>query len=129
MGLGDPGNNESGMVWEKMTNESMLTHSKYRFDLGGHHMARITPGQPGTGTVIARRGNCWQRTRATEDGVTGWAKLRPGNYKLVDEQSGEMIAVFLSTSASWGEGGNVEGQRWSRRAFGDFHCAECCFDY
>lgn len=101
-----------------MTNESILKHSRYRFEFGEQRgclsTARRQTGMETSASCTqptktkARRSYVWQRTRATEDGVTGWGMLSSGNYKLIDQQSGETIAVFLSNGIrSWKTAGKL----------------------
>jgi hypothetical protein len=84
LGLGDPAD-ELMMVWEEMKNMKRLAHSRYRLE--------VTSNEPcGSGQ---RRAIIFQRTHAKEDGVTN--RLSVMNYKLVDEETGEVLAVYLAT--------------------------------
>jgi hypothetical protein len=93
LGLGDPAN-ELAMVWEEMKNMKKLTHSTYRLETTSNE-----PGGPGK-----RRAIVFQRTHAKEDGVTNWLNFM--NYKIVDEETGELLATYLATG--WKE--------WKKRA-------------
>jgi hypothetical protein len=84
LGLGDPAD-ELMMVWEEMKNMKRLGHSRYRLE--------VTNNEPfGSGE---RRAIVFQRTHSKEDGVTN--RLSVMNYKLVDEGSGEVLAVYVTT--------------------------------
>lgn len=112
MGLGDPEQNANEMVWEDMTNETMVKHSKYRFEFETREMHCVSDTEGGTvpsfPSAAGRRVYCWERTRSSEDGVTGLSKLSCGSYRLVDEQSGEMIAAFSSNGVkSWKKAGKL----------------------
>ena len=89
LGLGDPAD-ELAMVWEEMKNMEKLGHSLYRLE--------VTNNEPGG--LEERRTIAFKRTRAKEDGVIN--KLSCMNYKLVDEATGEVLAVHLATGLrSW----------------------------
>jgi hypothetical protein len=98
IGLGDPVD-ELAMVWEEMKNMKKIGHSLYRVE--------VTNDEPIGGEVsdIAdgsrkRRAILFQRTRAKEDGVT--SKLSCMNYRLLDEATGEVLAVCLGSGfKSW----------------------------
>ena len=81
LGLGNPETSEKDVVWEDMENLSKgIGHSKYRFEMTISHQ---------------RRSFLWQRTRDSADGVEGVGRLINWNYKLVDERTGEVLAVYL----------------------------------
>jgi hypothetical protein len=93
IGLGDPADGPS-MVWEEMKNMKRFGHSLYRVE--------VTNDEPVGGEIGVvhncsreRRAILFQRTRAKEDGVT--SKLSWMNYRLVDEMTGEVLAVCLGT--------------------------------
>ena len=80
------------MVWEEMKNMMRFGYSLYRVE--------VTNDEPVGGEVGVtndcsrkRRVILFQRTRAKEDGVT--SKLSCMNYWLVDEVTGELLAVCL----------------------------------
>ncbi|KAF3480707.1 uncharacterized protein GIQ15_06054 [Arthroderma uncinatum] len=77
IGLGDPAE-PLKMVWEDLKKESK-DHSKYRFE---------------TTVDDARRGFLWKRTRSI--GVEGSVpnKFSESNFKLVDEQTGELLGIY-----------------------------------
>ena len=93
IGLGDPVD-EPAMVLEEMKNMKRFGHSLYRVE--------VTNDEPVGGEVgivgdcsRKRRAILFQRTRSKEDGVT--SKLSCMNYRLVDEVTGEVLAVCLGT--------------------------------
>lgn len=95
LGFGDPDLSEREMIWENMKNVSRgLGHSKYRVEM----------------TVKdERRSFLWQRTRDTVDGVHGAGKLTNWNYKLVDETTGDVVAVYLENfMKSWNKKGRLQ---------------------
>lgn len=83
MCLGNP--NETNAIWEDLTKESH-DHSKYRWE-----MSVDSHGYGG-----ARKGFLWKRTRTVgvEDSKPGAVSSR--NFKLVDEVTGEILAVFAN---------------------------------
>jgi hypothetical protein len=90
MGLGDP-ENEREMVWEEMRNQDSPHHSQYRFEMSLND---------------ERRAFLWLRTRAKEDGAT---KLSYRNYKLLDEKTGEVLALYVESGwRSWQKKGELE---------------------
>lgn len=95
LGLGSPETSEQDVVWEEMKNVSKaFGHSKYRFEMTLHHQ---------------RRSFLWQRTRDSADGVEGAGKLINWNYKLVDERTGEVMAVYLENLfKSWMKKGKLQ---------------------
>lgn len=104
LGLGDPSTNEKDTVWENMKNISWgLGHSKYRFEMTINN---------------ERRSFLWQRTRDPADGVQGIGKMINWNYKVVDEKTGEVLAVYLENFLrSWSKKGKLQmkadlGQDW-----------------
>ena len=86
---------EQDMEWTEMRNEHVLGHAMYRFemDVGGD----------------MRRGFEWTRTRSEDDGVESTAaKVRGGSYRLSDEASGEVLAVYLENGLkSWKKKGKL----------------------
>lgn len=81
--LGNP--DDPNAIWEDLTKESR-DHSKYRWEMstGGH------------GYGGERKGFLWKRTRTVgvEDSKPG--KISTRNFKLVDEVTGEILAVFAN---------------------------------
>lgn len=88
LGLGDP-DNMSSVQWEDMTKETILS-SRYRFEMAVPYEPSQAPG--------ARRSFLWKRTRSV--GVDGSApsKWTTQNYKLLDERSEQVLAVFSGTN-------------------------------
>lgn len=97
LGLGDP-EDISNIRWEDMTKE-LLHKSKYRLET----TLACDPGR----LHSERRVFLWKRTRSV--GVEGETpfRLTSRNYKLVDEASGQVLAVF-SGGGRPGGGGRIE---------------------
>jgi hypothetical protein len=95
-GVGDTKSNPSGIVWEEMRNVSkMLGRNKYAWDFTevpewNDIMSNKHP--PGT------RRFKWQRTHNREDGIENKLCLR--NFRLTDEDTGAVVAVFVASSLS-----------------------------
>lgn len=85
---------ELAMLWEEMKNINKLGHSRYRLEVTNNEH-----GVPGE-----RRAIVFQRTHSKENGVTN--RLSCMNYKIVDEATGELLAMYLATG--WKE--------WKKRA-------------
>jgi hypothetical protein len=89
LGLGDPVD-ELALFWKEMKNMKRLAHSQYRLEVTSNEL-------DGFGE---RRSIVFQRTHAKKDGVTN--RLSCMNYKVVDEGTGEVLAVYLATGwKSW----------------------------
>jgi hypothetical protein len=82
--LGDP--KDSNAIWEDLKKES-IDHSRYRWEMsiGGH-------GYGGG----ERRGFLWKRTHTVGVGDSKPGKISTRNFKLVDETTGEILAVFAN---------------------------------
>ena len=95
LGLGNRETSEQDMVWEDMKNISQCWgHSKYRFEMTIDRQ---------------RRSFLWQRTRDSADGVDGVGRFINWNYKLVDERTGEVLAVYLENFLkSWLKKGKLQ---------------------
>jgi hypothetical protein len=93
IGLGDPAD-EPATVWEEMKNMKRFGHSLYRAEVSGDEPIGGEVGIIGD-CNRKRRAILFQRTRSKEDGVT--SKLSCMNYRLVDEATGEVLAVCLGT--------------------------------
>ncbi|OQD83988.1 hypothetical protein PENANT_c014G05771 [Penicillium antarcticum] len=87
LGLGDPGN-MSSVQWEDMTKEN-IHNSRYRFEMAVPNERIQLAG--------ARRSFVWKRTRSIGVGGSATSKWTTQNYKLVDERSGQVLAVFSGT--------------------------------
>lgn len=97
LGIGNP-DDMSNVQWEDMTKE-LLHKPKYRLEMTVQHGADQTPGE--------RRKFLWKRTRSVgvEDSAPSRWSIR--NYKMVDEQTGQIMAVF-SGGRRPGRGGKIQ---------------------
>ncbi len=95
LGLGDPDTSEKDMIWEDMQNTSRgVGHSKYRLKM-------TINGE--------RRSFLWQRSRDAADGGSGPGKMGNWNYRVVDERTGEVLAVYLDNFwKSWNKKGKLQ---------------------
>ncbi|KAJ5085640.1 hypothetical protein N7532_010411 [Penicillium argentinense] len=84
LAIGDP-IDENNVVWEDMTKESAI-HSKYRFEM-------TVPNKQQTGNR-ERRGFLWKRTRHVAVDGESAPILGSRSFKLVDESTGQVLAVF-----------------------------------
>lgn len=84
VGLGDPSHPDA-VSWEDVTKLG-LSASKYRWETS-------IPGATSGGKP---RGLLWKRTRAVGVDDTKIPALSIRNHKLVDEETGELLAVFTS---------------------------------
>lgn len=84
LGLGDP-NDVNQVQWEDMTKESAL-HSKYRLE-----MTVPCHQEP---SHVERRPFLWKRTHHVKVDDATPMMWSARNYKLVDEVTGELLAVF-----------------------------------
>ncbi|EXJ60988.1 hypothetical protein A1O7_05141 [Cladophialophora yegresii CBS 114405] len=93
-GIGDAQKDPNSVQWEEMRNVSkMLTKSKYEWDFTEYpEWSDIDAGTHPPGTRRFR----WQRTISNEDGVENKLSLR--NYRLTDEESGSVVAVFVAST-------------------------------
>lgn len=104
LGFGNPHTSEKDVVWENMENVSRgVGHSKYRVEM----------------TINDdRRSFLWQRTRDPAHGVQGAGKMINWNYTLVDETTGQVLAVYLENFwKSWQKKGKLQlredlGKEW-----------------
>ncbi|KAJ5086550.1 hypothetical protein NUU61_007857 [Penicillium alfredii] len=88
VGLGDPA--DPNIAWEDLIRHKLTTH--YRFEIS-------------LGDAGERRAFVWKRTNSV--GIGG--KRRRGNFKLLDECSGELVAVYLNNGAkSWSKCGKFQ---------------------
>lgn len=87
VGLGDPEASADSVCWEDVTRETTVRAARYRWvtDLAGP-----------SGDGDSRRSLMWKRTGSV--GVDGEKvmALSARNHKLVDERTGELLAVFTS---------------------------------
>lgn len=79
LGLGDPDNDPNGVVWTEMHRTSkLLTRKSFVFE---HEGSSFT----------------WERTHSGADGIQGiTGKLSSANYRLSDDRSGNVVAVFAA---------------------------------
>ncbi|KAK2756102.1 hypothetical protein FQN54_005509 [Arachnomyces sp. PD_36] len=84
MCLGDP--KDTNAIWEDLTKENTLDHSKYRWEMT----------IPGHGYGGERKAFLWKRTHSVGVGDSKPGKLSTRNFKLVDEVTGEILAVFAN---------------------------------
>jgi len=98
LGLGDASDPNS-MTWEEMRNASAIRHKQYRFEV--------------TDDDGRRRGFFWKRTHNEQHGVEGiLSKMSIENHKLVDEETGAVLAVYLENGVkSWKKKGKLQIQR------------------
>lgn len=84
LALGDP-NDVAHVRWEDMTKESVL-HSQYRWEMTVPSRQEYPHRE--------RRSFCWKRTHHVKVDDAKPVIWSPQNYKLVDELTGEVLAVF-----------------------------------
>lgn len=88
IGLGDP--NDPNIVWEDLTRYKLTTH--YRFEI------TLETGE--------RRAFVWKRTNHVGIGEDKPSRLGTKNFKLQDELTEELVAVYLNNGAkSWKKSG------------------------
>ena len=86
LGLGDPAN-PLNMSWEDLTKESSMDHSLYRLDFTFRSHDANEP---------QRRSFRWKRTHSVGVKSSKPSKFGLMNFKLVDEATGELLAVFAN---------------------------------
>lgn len=86
IGLGDPARPDA-VVWEDLTKEGIRA-SKYRWQTS-------VPGAT-SGSGDGPRALLWKRTRKVGVDDVAVSLLSMRNHKLVDERTGELLAVFTS---------------------------------
>lgn len=84
LGLGNP-DDVNNIQWEDMTKQSPL-HSKYRFEMTVPSQQRDSHGE--------RRSFLWKRTHHVMVDDSSSFKWSSRNFKLVDEGTGRVLAVF-----------------------------------
>ena len=80
-------------------------HHKYSLTIPGGVTGNSSSGEP--------RKYAWERTRSSKDGVDLVGKLSKLNYKFVDVETGEVLAVYLENGKkSWLKRGKlrIKGQ-------------------
>lgn len=102
LGLGDPSSDASGVVWEKMQRQTFFLKNKWTFEFSdpegnGCNMDLVMPApSPSINAPPIRRHFIWQRTNDAALGVKGVGKISIRNVQLVDQDSGDVVAVFLA---------------------------------
>ncbi|KAK5058830.1 hypothetical protein LTR84_011094 [Exophiala bonariae] len=95
LGLGDPLNDPSSVVWEELRRQSLLKNRwSFEFDDSIGHNDIGTPRSEGT----RRRRLLWQRTTDAADGVEGLSRMSIQNFRLTDQGTGDVVAVFIASN-------------------------------
>ncbi|KAL2865260.1 uncharacterized protein BJX67DRAFT_383000 [Aspergillus lucknowensis] len=93
VGLGDPNRDARNVVWEDLIRHKLTTH--YRFEI-------TLPGGE-------RRAFVWKRTNSVGIGDDKPSFLGTRSFKLQDERTEELIAVYLNNGAkSWKKCGKFQ---------------------
>lgn len=87
IGLGDPARPDA-VLWEDLTKEKTVSAAKYRWETS------VTGATSGGGG--GPRALLWKRTRKVGVDDVSVSSLSRRNHKLVDERTGELLAVFTS---------------------------------
>ncbi|EAW10923.1 uncharacterized protein ACLA_065570 [Aspergillus clavatus NRRL 1] len=95
VGLGDP-QSPNSVTWEDLVCLSFV-HVRYRFQM-----------TVDTGNGIERRPFVWKHTYSVGVGDTKPSLLTWRNFKLVDEATDQLIAVFTSNSWGYKKSGKLE---------------------
>lgn len=91
VGLGD--SDDPNIAWEDLIRHKLTTH--YRFE------NTVNNGE--------RRAFVWKRTNTVGIGDEKPSKLSSRNFKLQDEQTGELVAVYLNNGTkSWKKSGKFQ---------------------
>ncbi|KAL1958820.1 hypothetical protein VTO42DRAFT_3657 [Malbranchea cinnamomea] len=99
LGLGDPAEPLS-MVWEDLVKVSMLVHSCYRLECTVY---------PNATSESQRKTFLWKRTHSVGVEDSKPSKLSDLNFKLVDEDAGELVAIFANNGIkSFKKQGKIE---------------------
>lgn len=109
LGIGDPVNDPNGVVWQEMRRPSRLSlKCRYGFEFVDSSPALADGGarldvekRAATYGGPVKRRFTWQRTSSTADGIESTAKkLSLRNYRLSDDDTGEVVAVFIAACLS-----------------------------
>ncbi|KEF54575.1 uncharacterized protein A1O9_09017 [Exophiala aquamarina CBS 119918] len=92
LGLGNPSRDASSVVWEKMQRQTFFKN-KWTFEFTDPNACDMPIPSI---NAPARRHFIWQRTNNSTLGVKGVGKLSIRNVRLVDQDSGDVVAVFLA---------------------------------
>ncbi|OGE47211.1 hypothetical protein PENARI_c055G03588 [Penicillium arizonense] len=91
VGLGNP--NDPNVAWEDLTRHKLTTH--YRFEIA------LNSGE--------RRAFVWKRTNSVGIGEEKPSKIGSKNFKLQDERTAELVAVYLNNGTkSWKKSGKFQ---------------------
>jgi len=91
VGLGDP--DQPNIPWEDLIRHKLTTH--YRFEM------TLENGE--------RRAFVWKRTNSVGIGGESPSKLSARNFKLLDEQTEQLVAVYLNNGTkSWKKSGKFQ---------------------
>jgi hypothetical protein len=104
IGLGDPTADPRGTVWEDLTQVSWyLRHYKFETEIkvsGSEASAGDEPSE--------RRRFLWKRTSSVGVEEAKPSRLSSGSYKLVDQSTGEIVAVFTENVKAVMKKGKLE---------------------
>ena len=96
LGVGDPSSHASGVVWEKMQRQTFFKN-KWTFEFTDSSVGdAISAVLPPSISVPVRRHFIWQRTSDAALGVKGVGRMSIRNVRLIDQDTGDVIAVFLA---------------------------------
>lgn len=91
VGLGNP--NDPNVAWEDLMRHKLTTH--YRFEI------TLNSGE--------RRAFVWKRTNSVGIGEEKPSKIGSKNFKLQDERTAELVAVYLNNGTkSWKKSGKFQ---------------------
>lgn len=91
VGFGDP--NDPNIIWEDLKRHKLTSHYRIEIALNGG----------------ARKSFMWKRTHNTPIGDDAPSKLSTKNFKLIDEQTEELLAVYVNNGVkSWEKCGKFQ---------------------
>ncbi|EGE06271.1 hypothetical protein TEQG_05275 [Trichophyton equinum CBS 127.97] len=100
--IGHVSTSAEDMTWEDLTRESR-DHSTYRFEM------ELLVQSMRRGPELGRRAFVWKRTHSMGVESSKPSKLSACNYKLVDEESGKIMAVIANNGLkSMNKKGKIE---------------------
>lgn len=94
LGLGDPLDDPSSVTWEALHRQALLKN-KWTFEFDDSPGRNVATPRLGTPT---RRHFIWQRTNDAADGVEGISRMSMRNFRLNDQDTGDVVAVFLASN-------------------------------
>lgn len=110
LGFGDPERDANSVVWEQMRNTSYWFWNmkfQFQFDTRSGGIEEFSPELQGSHNRRRRR-FLWEQTSDCKDGVEGlMRKFALRNFRLVDLETDTAIAVFLASSWSMVELGEL----------------------